>query len=60
MSSYQQTFASFLGRVYVVALSFAVVPRSKARIHTQMSAVLSDDDIKFTLQAFTLTKQAVL
>ena len=38
--------------VYVVAFSFPVVPRGKARIRTQMSAGLTDDDISFALEAF--------
>ena len=31
--------------VYVVAFSFPVVPKGKARIRTQMSAALNDDDL---------------
>ena len=46
--------------VYVVAFSFPVVPRGKARIRTQVSAALSDDDIQFALDAFSRVKQAVL
>ena len=42
--------------VYVVAFSFPVVPRGRARIRTQMSAALSDDDIDFALQAFARAK----
>jgi glycine C-acetyltransferase len=38
--------------VYVVAFSFPVVPRGKARIRTQMSAGLSRDDLDFALDAF--------
>ncbi len=38
--------------VYVVAFSFPVVPRGKARIRTQLSAALSDQDIDFALAAF--------
>ncbi len=38
--------------VYVVAFSFPVVPSGKARIRTQMSAALSDDDIDLALNAF--------
>jgi glycine C-acetyltransferase len=45
--------------VYVVAFSFPVVPNGKARIRTQMSAALSDDDIEFALEAFAWVKQAV-
>jgi glycine C-acetyltransferase len=38
--------------VYVVAFSHPVVPEGKARIRTQMSAGLSDEDIDFALDAF--------
>lgn len=38
--------------VYVTAFSFPVVPRGKARIRTQMSAALTDDDIDQVLAAF--------
>ncbi|MEM8499043.1 MAG: glycine C-acetyltransferase [Pseudomonadota bacterium] len=38
--------------VYVTAFSYPVVPRGMARIRTQMSAALGDDDIDFALQAF--------
>ncbi|PID55210.1 MAG: glycine C-acetyltransferase [Gammaproteobacteria bacterium] len=43
--------------VYAVAFSFPVVPKGKARIRTQMSAALSDDDIDKALQAFARAKQ---
>lgn len=42
--------------VYVVAFSFPVVPRGEARIRTQMSAALSDDDLAFALEAFARVK----
>ena len=45
--------------VYVVAFSFPVVPKGKARIRTQMSAALSDDDIEFALEAFARAKKEV-
>lgn len=38
--------------VYVTAFSFPVVPNGKARIRTQMSSALSDDDIDQALEAF--------
>lgn len=38
--------------VYVTAFSFPVVPKGKARIRTQMSAALTDDDIDHVIQAF--------
>jgi glycine C-acetyltransferase len=46
--------------VYVVAFSFPVVPRGKARIRTQISAALSDDDIALALEAFSQAKSLVL
>ncbi|MCP4282911.1 MAG: glycine C-acetyltransferase [Gammaproteobacteria bacterium] len=45
--------------VYVVAFSFPVVPKGKARIRTQMSAALTDDDLAFALEAFRLVKAMV-
>ncbi|AQA18385.1 glycine C-acetyltransferase [Halioglobus japonicus] len=42
--------------VYVIAFSFPVVPRGKARIRTQMSAALSDDDLAFAIEAFGRAK----
>ncbi|MFT4631590.1 MAG: glycine C-acetyltransferase [Crocinitomicaceae bacterium] len=45
--------------VYVVAFSFPVVPKGKARIRTQMSAALSEDDIGFALEAFARAKKQV-
>ncbi|MCL4104248.1 UNVERIFIED_CONTAM: hypothetical protein GTU68_035110 [Idotea baltica] len=46
--------------VYVVAFSFPVVPKGKARIRTQMSAALTNDDIEFALEVFARAKRAVL
>ena len=42
--------------VYVTAFSYPVVPQGKARIRTQMSSALSEDDIAFTLEAFKRAK----
>lgn len=42
--------------VYVVAFSYPVVPKGKARIRTQMSAALNKADIDFALSAFAQTK----
>ena len=39
--------------VYVIAFSFPVVPRGRARIRTQMSAAHSDDDIAMAIDGFT-------
>ena len=43
--------------VYVVAFSFPVVPRGKARIRTQMSAAHSRDDLEFAVEAFARVKK---
>ena len=42
--------------VYVVAFSFPVVPRGKARIRTQMSAAHTRDDLEFAIEAFARVK----
>ena len=42
--------------IYVVAFSFPVVPRGKARIRTQMSAALSRDDLDRAIDAFAQVK----
>jgi len=43
--------------VYVVAFSYPVVPKGKARIRTQMSAALTPDDLKFAIKAFGRVKK---
>jgi glycine C-acetyltransferase len=43
--------------VYVVAFSYPVVPRGKARIRTQMSAALTSDDLECAIDAFGRVKQ---
>jgi glycine C-acetyltransferase len=43
--------------VYVVAFSFPVVPKGRARIRTQMSAAHSRDDLQFALDAFARVKK---
>ena len=45
--------------VYVVAFSYPVVPKGKARIRTQMSAALTDDDIDRALDAFARTRETL-
>ncbi len=45
--------------VYAIAFSFPVVPKGKARIRTQMSAALTDDDLQFALEAFGRAKAAL-
>ena len=43
--------------VYVVAFSYPVVPRGKARIRTQLSAALSQEDILFIVDCFRQVKE---
>lgn len=43
--------------VYVVAFSYPVVPKGKARIRTQLSAALSEDNVLFAAEAFRQVKE---
>ena len=43
--------------VYVVAFSYPVVPRGKARIRTQISAALSEEDILLITECFKQVKE---
>ncbi len=43
--------------VYVVAFSYPVVPKGRARIRIQMSAALSQKDLDFALDAFCRVKK---
>ena len=43
--------------VYVVAFSYPVVPKGKARIRTQISAALTLEDLEFAIAAFGRTKK---
>ena len=43
--------------IFVVAFSYPVVPKGKARIRTQMSAALTADDLEFALEAFGRVKK---
>ena len=43
--------------VYVVAFSFPVVPKGKARIRTQVSAALTQTQIELALKAFATVKK---
>ena len=43
--------------VYVVAFSYPVVPRGKARIRTQLSAALSEEDILYIVDCFKQVKE---
>ena len=43
--------------VYVVAFSYPVVPKGKARIRTQLSAALNEEDILYIVDCFNQVKQ---
>ena len=43
--------------VYVVAFSYPVVPKGKARIRTQMSAGLTTEEVDFAITAFAKAKE---
>jgi len=43
--------------VYVVAFSYPVVPKGKARIRTQLSAALSEEDILYIVDCFRQVKE---
>ena len=45
--------------VYVVAFSYPVVPEGMARIRTQMSAALSQDDLDQALAAFVAARDSL-
>ena len=45
--------------VYVIAFSFPVVPRGKARIRVQLSAAHSADDVRTCVRAFVQARAAV-
>jgi glycine C-acetyltransferase len=45
--------------IYVIAFSFPVVPKGKARIRTQMSAAHSDADIDTAIEAFVRVGRAM-
>ena len=45
--------------IYVIAFSFPVVPRDKARIRTQMSAAHSNSDIDSAIEAFVRVGRAM-
>lgn len=42
--------------VYVVAFSYPVVPKGRARIRTQISAALSEEDVLYVVEAFRQVK----
>lgn len=43
--------------IYVVAFSYPVVPKGKARIRTQLSAALSEEDILYIVECFKQVKE---
>ena len=45
--------------VYVIAFSFPVVPKGKARIRVQLSAAHSEDDVRACVQAFVEARAEV-
>jgi glycine C-acetyltransferase len=45
--------------VYVIAFSYPVVPKDKARIRVQLSAAHSSDDVETCVQAFAAAAKAV-
>ena len=45
--------------IYVIAFSFPVVPKGKARIRTQMSAAHSDSDVDAAIEAFVRVGRAM-
>ncbi len=48
---------ALLGRgIYVTAFSYPVVPRGKARIRVQISAVHTREDLDFAMEAFSQVK----
>ncbi|MBK8469885.1 MAG: glycine C-acetyltransferase [Candidatus Phosphoribacter sp.] len=47
------------GGVYVIAFSFPVVPRGKARIRVQLSAAHSEEDVRSCVSAFVAARAAV-
>jgi glycine C-acetyltransferase len=42
--------------IYVIAFSYPVVPKGKARIRVQVSAVHTRDDLQFSMEAFYAVK----
>jgi glycine C-acetyltransferase len=45
--------------VYVIAFSYPVVPRGKARIRVQLSAAHSAEDVQTCVRAFVAARAAV-
>ena len=47
------------GGVYVIAFSFPVVPKGKARIRVQLSAAHSEEDVRRCVEAFVAARSAL-
>jgi glycine C-acetyltransferase len=45
--------------VYVIAFSYPVVPKGRARIRVQLSAAHSEDDVRTCVRAFEVARDAV-
>jgi len=45
--------------IYVIAFSYPVVPKDKARIRVQISAAHTSDDIERAVRAFAKTYRSV-
>ena len=45
--------------VYVIAFSYPVVPKDKARIRVQLSAAHTSDDVRRCVEAFTAARDEV-
>jgi glycine C-acetyltransferase len=45
--------------VYVIAFSYPVVPKGKARIRVQLSAAHSPEDVETCVRAFVAARDAV-
>jgi glycine C-acetyltransferase len=45
--------------VYVIAFSYPVVPRGRARIRVQLSAAHSEQDVRACVAAFVAAREAV-
>ncbi len=45
--------------VYVIAFSYPVVPKGKARIRVQLSAAHSQEDVRTCVEAFVAARDAV-
>jgi glycine C-acetyltransferase len=45
--------------VYVIAFSYPVVPKGRARIRVQLSAAHSEEDVRACVRAFTTAREAV-